>query len=343
MKKDSIVFITGSKSSLPFIKEAKKRGFKAIVIDNDPECVSKAIADNFALFSAANEESILNYLKGVSDEFEIKGVITYSSLPFALSTASRISHEYGLPSFNKESVEITYNKDALQHALMSSKCNVPKTFRNLGELSFKDSQVNFPAVLKLKSGIGSLGTKIINSIEELKQNIAQGQPNDFILQEYIDGPLMHIDGFITDGEPHFLTLFQKLTHMVNSIPLTKGFMHAPDEFKHHEKLQALISSISDFIHKTKMDNNFFGADFIYSEAENDFYLLEIGYLMDVKVDRLLFHSGINPYSLLIDISMGKEISINLEDINHNLALEFIYPIKTGYFVKIKSKDMENYF
>jgi len=340
MKKDSIVFITGSKSSLPFINEAKKRGFKTIVIDNDPECVSKAIADNFALFSAANEELILGYLKSVTNEFEIKGVITYSSLPFALSTVSRISHEFGLPSFNKESVEITYDKGLLHQKMIESGCNLLKTFHELSEGLVSSEDFNFPVFLKSKSGIGSLGTNFIQSKEELKNALTDQDLSTFVIQDFAYGPLLHIDGFIQNGQVAFFRLLEKSILYENSVPLTKSFCKPSEDYLNLEKYELLLNSIIGFINSSKMDNNFFGADFIYDTKKQDFFLIEIGYLMDVKVDRLLFHSGINPYSLLIDISIGKEISLNLEEMNHNLALELIYPIKTGSFVKIESKDIE---
>lgn len=334
MKKDSIVFITGSKSSLPFINEAKKRGFKAIVIDNDPECASKAIADRFALFSATSEELILDYLKGVSDEFEIKGVMTYSSLPFALTTASRISHEFGLPSFNKESVEITYDKGLLHQKMIESGCNLPKTFHELSKGLLSSENFNFPIILKSKGGIGSLDTSIIESKKELKNILANKDFSKFILQDYIQGPLLHIDGYIQDGQVTFFVLLEKGILIENSVPLTKSFCRASKDYLKLEKYKLLMQSITKFINNCEMDNNFFGADFIFDEKKQDFFLLEIGYLLDVKIDRLFYKTGIDPYAIMIDLAIGKKVTTDLNPLSEMLKLEFIYPSKIGKFFKI---------
>ena len=339
MKKASIVFITGSKSSLPFIDEAKKRGYKTIVIDNDPDCVGKEIADNFAVFSAADEENILDYLKVISDKFEIKGIITYSSLSFAMTSASRIAQEFNLPFYSKESVEITYDKGLLHQKMIGSGCNLPKTSNELSKELLSSKGFNFPIVLKLKSGIGSLGTSFIESNNDLMKALAHQDLSKFIIQEYIQGPLLHIDGYIQNGQVFFFALLEKGTKTENSVPLTKSFCKASEGFLNLKEYEGLLNSIIKFIYISGMDNNFFGADFIFDIKKQDFFLIEIGYLLDVKIDRLLYKAGINPYRIMLDIATGKKVKADLNSLKKNLKLEFIYPNKVGKFNHIYDEDI----
>jgi len=75
----------------------------------------------------------------------------------------------------------------------------------------------------------------------------------------------------------------------------------------------------------QIDNHYFGVDVIIDFQSKDFFILEVGYLLDAKMDRLLFFEGIDVYGALVDIVTDVEVlkektfSIKIEK-----SLEFIY-------------------
>ena len=72
------------------------------------------------------------------------------------------------------------------------------------------------------------------------------------------------------------------------------------------------------------------ADFIFDIKTEKYFLLEIGYLLDAKIDRLLHFSGYDIYSMLINIVIGNNMNVkNIIPTTINKSLEFIYADRIG--------------
>ena len=110
---DSLIFITGSKSTFPFVEAAKKRGIRVVLFDIDPQAYCKPVSDIFFEISIVEKEKILNEINQLTDIYNFIGVISYSSSEKALITASYLSNALDLKSYSGKSVKITYNKCSL--------------------------------------------------------------------------------------------------------------------------------------------------------------------------------------------------------------------------------------
>ena len=63
----------------------------------------------------------------------------------------------------------------------------------------------FPCVYKDVDGAGSIGTKVISSEEKLASVVADyEQGKEFLVEEFIEGKMYHVDGFYQDGEIKFI-------------------------------------------------------------------------------------------------------------------------------------------
>ncbi|EAF6498013.1 nikkomycin biosynthesis protein, partial [Listeria monocytogenes] len=57
----------------------------------------------------------------------------------------------------------------------------------------------FPVVVKPRLGAGSVDTFIINNSLEMEENLRGVDLKNFIIEEFIDGSIFHVDGLIKDG------------------------------------------------------------------------------------------------------------------------------------------------
>ena len=89
-----------------------------------------------------------------------------------------------------------------------------------------------------------------------------------------------------------------------------------------------------------MVKNYFGVDFIISKQTQKIYTLEIGYLMDARIDRLLHHSSVNIYKMFVDIVLGNIISREDYEVANTSkkCLKFFYANNNG---RISIKDVPN--
>ncbi|EAE9243479.1 ATP-grasp domain-containing protein, partial [Listeria monocytogenes] len=62
----------------------------------------------------------------------------------------------------------------------------------------------FPVVVKPRLGAGSVDTFIINNSLEMEENLRGVDLKNFIIEEFIDGSIFHVDGLIKDGEIEFI-------------------------------------------------------------------------------------------------------------------------------------------
>ena len=85
--------------------------------------------------------------------------------------------------------------------------------------------------------------------------------------------------------------------------------------------------------KIQIDNHYFGVDVILDLKNNDFFILEVGFLLDAKMDRLLFFQGINVYEMLVDIVTGVTVvEEKFFSKKTEKFLQFIYSNRNGKLI-----------
>ena len=70
----------------------------------------------------------------------------------------------------------------------------------------------FPCVVKPRSGAGSRGVRILQSMDDLKDFLQRPLPVSTMVEGYVEGPTFHVDGLVTDGK----LLFTSASRYFNS-------------------------------------------------------------------------------------------------------------------------------
>jgi hypothetical protein len=63
----------------------------------------------------------------------------------------------------------------------------------------------YPCVVKPRTGAGGRDIHILNSIDDLKRFLRNPLPKHSMVEAFVDGPLFHVDGLVTDGRVLFVS------------------------------------------------------------------------------------------------------------------------------------------
>lgn len=341
-KRKYLVLLGGSKSSYPFLQAAQQKGLKTIVFDQNPDeyCADKS--DVFYPISTFNTESIINILADYNQN-SIAGIICYSSHREAQLTNLYLNNIYSEQKIPESVIEICYNKNAMRDALTSVDIPMPSIVYSNEQDYVSLQTFSRPCVLKKLSGIGSEGTIKFsdgkNASSYIDTNICKVK--EIVIEEYVKGRQYHVDGYVYKGDIKILSLTEKYSRYYYRTPITTGFRNCinDSEITKVDLYKTLKDYSERALGRIGINNNFFGADIIIDD-ENNNYILEYGILLDSKIDRLLYHAGLDIYSLMVDISTSSKI--NPKDysvLSKNVALRFMFADKSGIIVYGKTQDM----
>jgi len=334
-----VIILGGSRSTYPFLCAVKKMGYHIILVDGNPESYCSSYSDISIPISTFSGMEIWKIISEHHADVNVIGVLCYSSYREALLSASFLSQKYNVKGFSAQSVINVYDKQKMHSQLSKYDILTPQKY----DISSPDyyEQINYPCIIKPTNGIGSRGVQIVSNEKDLMHLLVNYDLdiNQVICQQFIEGELYHVDGFISNARAKIFSVVKKGVLFHNKIPLTEGYSPTPIYLDNDMK-DRIDSIINNSVKATEIDNNYFGVDFIISKQTQKIYTLEIGYLMDARIDRLLHHSSVNIYKMFVDIVLGNIISREDYEVANTSkkCLKFFYANNNG---RISIKDVPN--
>ncbi|GMA46544.1 ATP-grasp domain-containing protein [Tetragenococcus muriaticus] len=194
------------------IYAAKKLGYKiTLLADKDPG-LDKGLIDDLIIVDTYDIEASVQASIEYAKNHSVAGVLTWADKDVEL--VARIGEELGLRTINRESAKKARNKYLMRDALSQIEGLCPK-YRHV--LSFSDLQqavkeVGIPGIFKPVGGAGSKGIFKIDentNVEETYRLMLETTspeedktfsyyPNEYIYEEYLEGPEVSIDGVVQD-------------------------------------------------------------------------------------------------------------------------------------------------
>ncbi|MEU8924832.1 ATP-grasp domain-containing protein [Kitasatospora sp. NPDC048545] len=157
--------------------------------------------------------------------FGISGVITFSD--GLLRTAAAVAEQCGVPFHDRATVEVLVDKFRQREALAAAgvQATACRTVRSAADLGPALAATGLPAVLKPRSGAGSVDTCLVRDAAELADRYAEftgdsADPAVFVLEEYLVsdptvvgefwGDYVSIESAISGGEIRTVAVTGKL-------------------------------------------------------------------------------------------------------------------------------------
>ena len=338
-KRKLIVFIGGSEDHIAFIRASRSSGFASAIFDLDDKCVSRKEADIFFKISTHDFDGIVIKLLELTSEYDISGVMTYSSSPRAILNASKLSEYFKTPSYSVESASMAIDKSLMKQAFLSS--NVPtakaKITHSIEEaIEFFENNHQQAVIMKPSSGAsGSSGIFSTTSANEILKNYDQvasySIDSNVIIETFVDGDEYSIDGIMTGNKPIILSVCKKHNLGKAGNFIMSGFTSLASSSSVDDKalLDRLKNASIQAAQALKINDSLFSVDIIASRGEVN--VVECGILLDCKIDRLLAFMQINIYEMMISLISGQSISRFDSNIDSRISLNFIFANKDGYF------------
>ena len=202
MKK--ILILGGSFAQLPFIEEAKKRGYYTILVDYLDDNPGQKYVNEYFNLSTTDKEAVLQLALRVKPDI----VYSYASDP-AATTVAYVADKLGLEyANNPNSVNILGEKNKFKEFLKLNGFNIPEyiiidsTDFNIEELE----KLRLPFFIKPTDSSGSKGVSLVISLDDVQQALENAltfsRNKVLIAEEYIDTDWKQIHGdiFIENGE-----------------------------------------------------------------------------------------------------------------------------------------------
>mgnify|MGYP001177579034 FL=1 len=323
--KDFFLIIGGAISQENLFKIAKKKNFKTIVIDKDPNCYLSKKADIFIKSDFSKNNHSFKKIKKINKN--IKGVATSAS-DAGVNLIADINDYYMLNGVTVAQASIINKK--IEFRKFQQKYNLPGKIKIL-----KNNNIKSPSIKKKNQGSGSEGIKIIKD----KKNLIKLKKN-FFIEEYKKGFEFGAQVLVSDKNYYIFhgdIMDDKNPH----IPIGHYFPLIMDD----EKIKEIISITNLYIKKLKFKNVWLNIDYVISKKK--IYIIEIGARLGATgLEKLIsdYHK-INIPDTIIKLSLGKKINIKLKKNNDYFYGNIgFYPsnkidVKKMSFPNINKKDI----
>jgi len=335
--KKKVVVLGTSSFQEPLIQDLKALGYFVIGIDKNSNSSGRNICDYFVNFDIADWKSCLE----VAVTNKVICAISVASEIASLSS-SRINRSLGLPT-NKDFVhEIFVNKLYMRRVFEFADIPIIRSqyFENGYELFDKANNLVFPLVMKPLRSAGSRGvTKVLDQIGlqySLQEVLKYG--SDFLIEDFVEGTEISIDGIFQDGS--FLELMS--SDKIRSEPphLIDTFITFPSMYS-REILSEACKIIEKVCKTSGVRRAVIHSEFLINSS--GIFLVEMalrGAGFNVFSRMIPQLTGINTSELLLNLALGKKISISTSKLNMHGILAFP-SFGLGKIIKIDDLNLQN--
>ncbi len=192
------------------IKRAKAIGYYVLASDGSPDAEGLRIAHEGRVIDVKDIEGNLRWAK----QKKINGVLSYAT-DVSLPTVLAIRQALNLPGLGRIPLDVSLNKSEQRYRCQ--RVGVPQPIFEVVD-DFKGLQLaaagfKFPVVIKPVDNSGSRGVVVVYEKDQLENAFSFAINNSpkglVIIEEFIEGTELTVEGFSVNGEHHILAISDK--------------------------------------------------------------------------------------------------------------------------------------
>ncbi|MDZ7771586.1 MAG: ATP-grasp domain-containing protein [Balneolaceae bacterium] len=310
-----LIVIGGSDSQFPYIGSARDLGLNTLVFDRDPAAVGGEIAHHHEVCSTHDAGEILRRCEELLDPGQVAGCMTSSSHQKALASTAAVVEHYGLRGISRETVRRTTDKDLWKELLRDADIPTPRWERveRGGELGKLLDQEEALILKPASGGVGSAGVSLVRKgdpeAERLLWEACEASSDHSALAErWVEGPEYSVDGYVSRGNCRVAGISRKYVRGADENFVIEGYaMGALD--RDTERL--LKKTAVRVCRALEIDHSFFSLD--VKVSGHTAWVVDLGPLLDAKMDRLLWYAGRSVYELGVRLALRGEHEWPVED------------------------------
>ena len=221
MKK--IMILGAGTYQVPLIQTARRMGLYTIVVSIPGDYQGFALADKIYELDTRDKDGILEAAR----EEQIDGICT-SGTDVAVSTIGYVCEKMGLSGIPQEAAAILTDKALMKEAFLKGGVSASTGMRvySLTEARSAAERIGYPVVVKRVDSSGSRGITVVEHPERLEEayhHAAKRSTRDYVLVEgFIKGTEIGVDGFVQDGQLVFLAPHTKFVYRGKNTTIPVG-------------------------------------------------------------------------------------------------------------------------
>jgi biotin carboxylase len=192
---NSLLVLGGAAKCQAVFRQARQRGVRTILCDQDAAAPCRPLADAFHEVSATDVAALCK----IGREEGVTGVLAFGSDLLALS-AAEVARELGLPGNPPDSVTIMGEKDRFRAFLEAEGFPAPRslTVASLAELETGRAHLRFPLIVKPADAAGSTAVSRIDTWDAAPSSMeaaaSASRTGRVVVEEYLERSHPHMIG-----------------------------------------------------------------------------------------------------------------------------------------------------
>ncbi|SFE30502.1 ATP-grasp domain-containing protein [Alteribacillus iranensis] len=313
---DSILFIGTNKSGASWeaIKAAKELQFRTIVVTDKEKLAAQreefAEIDEIKWMDLSRLDEMKKYINELKkDNYKIKGILSFID-PY-VSTAAKLSEEYGISAFSTKAIEEMEDKiqtkERLKYSSIISPYDVISGNTKVSSLVDKINQ-SFPVIVKPSRSTGSKGVFRVDNKTDLKKKITYLQKKEprlpVIVEPYLEGVQYVVEVIVKKKQPYILAVIHQEIRDNDPFIVT-GYTTLPERHKDPAIKEVVWSVVNMF----QMENGTFHIEMRH--VNNEWKLIEVNpRISGGAMNRIIYHySGVNPALETLKLYLGQDIDV----------------------------------
>jgi len=336
-KQKRILVVGAGVAQINSINTLMRLGYFVIAVDGDEDAPGLESANQFKVCDIRNYKELIK----VAESYKANAITSFCTDVPIVSIAKACEH-LNLKGLNSEFAELFINKKFQRLLMKKNDISVPKfsTFESIKELKLILKDFNSAIVIKPVDSSGSKGVKYFDDIslvdfDYLKEVLTLSVSGQGIIETFIKGEEIAVDGFVIDGACRILSICSKLRTTPPYLLDTE--LRFPSNLS-EEQITKVINLTEKIVSVSKMNDSPFHIEMINSKEGP--LLVELaarGAGFNV-FDKIIPHvSGVDTVSIQTSLALGNRPII--KDTERNAAiLHFISSNTEGIVERISNKD-----
>lgn len=323
---------------LDLIDKAKNRGYYIINTNLHSDSPGALKSDAFFNVDIFDMEGQLKIAK----QYNVDGVVC-NQIDIAVPTVAYVAEKMGLAGIGFETAKLFTNKFLMREFCKENNFLIPRYFlcKSIEDAINGANEIKYPVVIKPINNRSSRGVHKVHNETELKIAFEDTKLNsftdDFLIEEYIGGLELTVDGFKENLFHTTLGISEKSYYDTNEV-LSYKLYYSRENLNKHGKLIDINNLLME---KTSL--NFGITHSEYKLYKGNYYLIEFaarggGANISSKIIPLI--SGIDVESRLLDLAMNEQSKEQIDrefQIRGSAALQF-FIIEPGVIKKISGLE-----
>lgn len=330
----NLMIIGAGVNQIPAISMAKQRGYRLVVTDMSETAVGLKLADETGIVSTRDVDKTVEFARHSNSHNPIDGVMTMASE--SAITVAKVAEALGVPGVCSAAAFNATNK--AKRLTLFEKAQVPTSrfavITTSEEAIQAANTIGWPVVIKPVDSAGSRGVqKVLNptSMAQAFEQIRRVSANPaVVIEEFLTGTEHSVEGIVIGGKVYWLG-FSDRNYANKEI-------YPPYFLEDGDTMPSALSSetVEDVMSKSTRAVNALGINWgpvkgdILIDSKKGIRVLEMAARLsgDYFCDETIpLHNGINLLEIVMDMSVGNEISKEqLEPLHHRgVALRYVWP------------------